>query len=568
MKICGACGSRGHEDEARFCWHCGSPLGSAEGPANELGGAEVEDQIESERAVRYDEVDSHQEYRKAVSQALSDGIVDEERDRRTLEETRRKLRLSEGEALELEDEILTGQARRPESGQKSEPMRWPVRLEINDNQFFMERMVGGVDFRVHNHSDKPVRGVCLSIASSYFASAEKDFPKIGPGDHARYRLAVVPSLAGQPPVDLELAYEQDGEVSVLTAQAVYRVMAKNAVPANIKVEIDQSVHAEAGSKLGFGLSMRNEVDEVFKSGLIQNINDLIARDFPDHWTPVRLVYDEEATKRRREKRPSAIQVVAALKDRRCAMSKGALTGADGPEAKRALLLGVDPVRLGRSRANDIVLRVMPRSEENDVLSKQITASKPHCVLSLKPEGLFLADQDTLNGTEVDGSAWEGAGPLPLDRPSEVDVAKALRLRLVPFLEGRGCTALRADLYSELGRPDDLWRAAEQLRLRSLLVQRVENLADEERYLIVFRYANIGRGMGNELIVPGEGLERTHARIVRLGGQFWLESFVEGDRLMADGVPIPSGRAAPLAPGMVLQYGDLSGRFERFQQIGL
>lgn len=566
MKACNSCGSQDHLDEARFCRHCGAALEATDATEDEPTGAQAKDQIDSEEAIPYDAADSQEEYRQAVGQALADGIIDDDRDRTCLDELRRRLRISEDQASALEDEVLATGAARDETICEGKQFRWPLQVEINDNQFFAERMVGPIDFRLRNVSSKPVRNASLIITGSYFGSAEKTYSELEPNAQLRHQVNVVPPQAGRPAVDLELAYEQDGEITVLSAQAVFKVMSQDVAPANIV--IDQSVHADGGSKLGFGLSIRNEVAELVKDGLVRSINDLITQEFPDRWMLVQFRLDAEETKRRRRD-PGArrVRLVQELADRRCPMSKGAMMAVDGPEARRALLLGMDTVKMGRSRENDIVLRVIPRSEANDPLTLQIT-SHPHCSLSLRPQGLFLADHDTLNGTQVNGCPLHGEEPLSLDSTSEIDVGKALRLRLVPFRELQDQSAVRSENYSDLGHPDDLWRLAEQLKVRSLLIQRVENLADEERYLIVYRYANIGRGMGNELIIPGEGLERTHARVIRLGGQFWLKSLVEGDRLTADGVPIPRGHAAPLAPGMMLRYGDLSGRFEEFRQIGL
>jgi pSer/pThr/pTyr-binding forkhead associated (FHA) protein len=285
--------------------------------------------------------------------------------------------------------------------------------------------------------------------------------------------------------------------------------------------------------------------------------------------PIGLNYDEELTARTREAGAGEVKLVGELASRRLAMDKAAVLEAKGGERPRLLLLGMAQVRMGRSKSsNDLVLRVLPRSESNDSLSLQITGRRPHCILSLKPDGLFLADRDTANGTYLNGKAVKGEALVPLDQASEVDVAKALRLRLVPFLEaeeeGEGAEAR----YAKLGEPDEVWQTAERLRLRSLLIQREDNLTKEERYLVTYRWIEIGSGAGNEVILPGASLSRTHMRIVRFGGQFWLESLVDKNRLTADGVGVPRGHACPLVPGMKLAYGDLLGEFAEFQQYGL
>lgn len=238
---------------------------------------------------------------------------------------------------------------------------------------------------------------------------------------------------------------------------------------------------------------------------------------------------------------------------------------------RTLVLGRREIRIGRRRGdNDIVLRVLPRSGVHDTMSLQITGSRPHLVLSLRSEGLFLADQKTTNGTLLDGRPVVGRAPLPLDRPCEVEVARALRLRFVPFLsaDDEAGSAWHESIYAGISDGDELWRHAEQIGLRSVLIQRMANLEVDEQYLIVYRWANCGSGPDNELILPEAPVAGTNWRIVRRGGGLWVQSLVDGGDLMVGGVGLDRGLTVAMTAGMELVCGPASARVTGFQQFGL
>jgi hypothetical protein len=174
----------------------------------------------------------------------------------------------------------------------------------------------------------------------------------------------------------------------------------------------------------------------------------------------------------------------------------------------------------------------------------------------------LSTGDTLNGTILNGTTVKDKAAIPLDRPSEVDVGKALRLRIVPFL----ADSKDSVRYAPLGQTDDPWRISEDLGLRSVLIQRIDNLPNEE-YLIVYRWAEIGSGLGNELLIPDGQLKRKHMRLIRAGGQFWLESLVDGGLVVGD-TDLDRGQACPLLVDTELDIVGTTARITQFEQHGL
>jgi hypothetical protein len=161
--------------------------------------------------------------------------------------------------------------------------------------------------------------------------------------------------------------------------------------------------------------------------------------------------------------------------------------------------------------------------------------------------------------------------VPLDRTSEVEVAGVLRLRLVPFLDDGTLPAERLAGLPNLPGPGELWELAERSRLpalRSLLVQRVNNLADAESYLLVYRWARVGGDQPSEIPLPESCNEPPCLRIVRLGGQFWLESLTGRDCLTVDGIAMRKGQFWPLKPSAALGCARCGFQFAPFAQHGL
>jgi hypothetical protein len=526
------------------------------------------DLLEQAETVPRDKAKAVAEYRKAFYEKLEDGVYDEQ-DRRAMAQTRDRERLSAEEAAAIEQKALSPAA--DEADACDDEGRPPaVTLEINDNHFYMTGMAAVLDFRFVNRTDRPLSNVCLTVSGQLIGAARQCTVRLPARRNARQYVQLVLGAPGEMAVDLSLTYELDGEPFCWTVQALLMVLARPDNLQSLVVQIDQSVRSEGGGKI-FGSSINQEAKQIISEGLVKDVNQIMQRSFRDHWTSLPLMFDEDETRRRRESSVRPVKVVSALAHRRAPMDRAAIISSDEPDAPRVCLLGIPQVRLGRSRSNtDISLVVLPRSPENDKLSFMISGHKgPHCVLSLRPEGLFLADQDTMNGTELNGHAVRGEAKVPLDRASDVDVAKALRLRLIPFLETDDQVEVDPKRHGDLGLPDDLWQTAARLKLRSLMIRRVDNLAEHEKYLVVYRWANVGRGAGSEILIPDPtaGLRRAHVRIIRLGGQFWLESLVQDKGVTADGINVPRGQACPLALGMKVTFGNMAGTVSEFQQIG-
>lgn len=125
--------------------------------------------------------------------------------------------------------------------------------------------------------------------------------------------------------------------------------------------------------------------------------------------------------------------------------------------------------------------------------------------------------------------------------------------------------LTAEQWSLLGDVDDLWRTAEKLSLRSVMVEWLDGRAVREHYLILYRWAMVGRGAGAEIAMPGEYPQRRCMRLLRLGDQLWLGSLVEDGCLTAREGGMPPHTAVPLHAEAVVRYEEAALTFSNQAQ---
>lgn len=561
MGVCPECGAALDSEEASFCSECGRPV--REAPA---GGAGDEEATRPVRTLASGQVaatpasgpasdsETREEFVDEVRKALADGVLDE-KDGQVLEDTRTRLHLTAEEAEDLKERALGDVATEMTAGPGAAGAgAGCVLLEINPNQFYMAPYAAVLDFRVANRTDADLYDVKLSVRAKLLGEIDELAVELPPGLPQGVRLQIVPEKAGVHVLDIVLSYLQGRRREVWTAQAMLNVLAEPKVPS--KVVFDQSIHAGDSAKIGFGFLLRNELPVNVGDALVFDVNEMITRELPPRWLGVHLRRVGGAARGR-------VRVVPELAERRVAMPTAGLFWPDGDDGRRVLLLGHSKVRMGRDRDSAVVLRLFPRNATNDNLSKQI--SRPHLLLSLRKEGLFLADRDTDNGTTVNGEDLRGEVPLPLGRPTDVHVGRALKLRFVPFLEDEGEKDLRVERYEALGHPDPLWRMAEGHRLRSVRIERIDNLARQEQYLVVYRWANCGRRIDCELSMPAAPGQ---SRLVRLGGQFWLEGLEAEQPVRVDDVAVGPGFAAPLSVGARLRSGGCELEVGEFRQTGL
>ena len=103
---------------------------------------------------------------------------------------------------------------------------------------------------------------------------------------------------------------------------------------------------------------------------------------------------------------------------------------------------------------------------------------------------------------------------------------------------------------------------------AIRIDRVENLAGEENYVVLAREALIGGSPNTAAITLSDGDPKIHARLLHLDRTFWLEPLASDQPTQVDGETIPMKTLVPLSPGMQIKFGDDIATFDRPSQLYL
>ena len=249
------------------------------------------------------------------------------------------------------------------------------------------------------------------------------------------------------------------------------------------------------------------------------------------------------------------------------------------DGRRTLVIARPRITLGRSRDNDVVLRFLPRSEENDNHSRNI--SRTHIRVELTADGLKIRDESQ-RGVEVNSSVVREFHVVPLsagdvtriDLGVTVEVTKQFPLEMLMLApdrkEDREEMEYWDELYCELvgGRMSGIAREALNLRLNAIRFDRAENLAGEESYVMFLREALIGSSPAQSAIVLKDNGPQSRARLLHMDGTFWLEPLPGGGPISIDGQPLSPRSLTPLSPGMQILFGTEAAKFDRPMQLYL
>ncbi len=591
MRKCPQCGAPVQEPQARFCEDCSAPLAAPDENAEHetapsaAGNAEREAAaqpatasppaqsatVAAERTSTRPAVDPPASVPDADAgddppAAVSDAVVESGADDVTRPDYRAT---SDGANAPM----------------ANAPAADTVALEVNDAHFYMEGLAGVLDFRVVNRGDCVLEQVRLEAVGRRLGH-EATHPQAIPAGQTRwFPLQIEPELAGEHLVDITLRCQRDGVDETWTARTLFKVLRRNESVENLTIHIDQSTQM-TGEKIGFGQSIRKEVREGWARGLIRDVNDLLRQSFPASWQGVPLVAQVET---------GGVRLVPELVSRRPWLKAATLLA--GPDAThpRVLLLTGPTVTLGRNRSCDIVLRRFPRSEEHDRLTRLIQGRAPHCSIELNADGVVLRDHETTHGTKLDGMRVTRTVALPLQRASEIAIGAALKLRVRPICDDDAEAATcRGRRLCRLGAPDEVWRQSAGLDLRAILIERLDELATRERYLIVYRWvdwpAELGSLSGASQDAPQGTSEHAASavgargvsdaagvagaaghidwRLIRVRGQLWVEACGLAAGLSAAGVALDRGSAFPVTPGLKLSAGNCQTKLDPPHQIGL
>jgi pSer/pThr/pTyr-binding forkhead associated (FHA) protein len=107
---------------------------------------------------------------------------------------------------------------------------------------------------------------------------------------------------------------------------------------------------------------------------------------------------------------------------------------------------------------------------------------------------------------------------------------------------------------------------EKVSRSAAAIERIDKLAEREQYVFIYRTATIGGSDEAAIQVPSAGPNKIPARILNLGGGFWLEGLMPETATFVNGQPVAKRELVPLAPGDRLSFGVMELTFQEFGQI--
>lgn len=250
------------------------------------------------------------------------------------------------------------------------------------------------------------------------------------------------------------------------------------------------------------------------------------------------------------------------------------------DGRRTLVLTRPKITFGRSRDNDVVLRFLPRSSQNDEYSQNI--SRTHFLAELTPEGIELRDESR-SGMELNYSvvskrhvvAGVYAGDhIPVELGVTGTVPKKFKLEMIMFAPDHRKSQEELEFWDDLycesvgGRLSRTARQALEVGIDAVRYDRRENLCGEECYVHLLREAIIGGSPAQSAILLKESGPQAQARLLHIDRSFWLEVLPGSKLIQIDGVAIADRSLVSLVPGMQLQFGSEVFRFDKPAQLHL
>lgn len=533
--VCPCC-QQSIEDAEKFCRHCG---------------------VNTDAAAAYGQL---------VELALADGRIDESE--RAMLDTRAT---ALGLAPELCAKIAVSLGRDPATtpvtaGNGRTQLSVPVTLTINRNRQFIQGMRGVLEFQVTNSTGRTLDDVRI-VARIGNRRDELDEPfDLWPGQQERVLLEIdLGEICGELVVTAEVAgRDQDAEFNCRGQHAIRVLERPQAAGGNTQITLGDwvqkvSIHAQDSAidasdmEMNSGSDPARMIREAIEAGRIRTANDYL-----EAWA--KLPSDNHEIKLRfRSARPkvSRKRVSTRFGPSSAGPSAVSLRMHQTASESRILLFAESRVTFGRDRApNDLVLRCLPRSEENDPGSMRISGR--HGAFVWRDDDPGVENLKSANGTTLDGRPVGDSGPAPIRDGQTIRIGNALDLQVTRLPPPAGFDP------SQYAGIAGLRLAHVRQVTGAVRLERPNNLRGES-YLLIRDVAYIGSSPGAAVFIPG--LLPVHAYLLACGKAIWLEAVAEGG-VSIDGVPLQPGELVGLRPGLVLDIGTVRLAVGEREQLGL
>lgn len=587
--ICPKCGNVLKGDRPRFCEQCGCDLSSM--PEQQIDAADIPSPLDvetsSEESVGGGEgsvyqgesnssmsADRKEEiFLEGLKKASVNGKLSMD-DIQRLSSLREELGIDTSRAKQLWEKAVESlrPVQRDDFDEKSKGSSRGIVLSINTNRFYMEGFEGVLHIKLENLSDNTFDSVRVVASGSLLGRSEPWSCRLEPCYMLEKRFSVKPTDPGAQIVQFSVSAKQ--------GKSIYAFWAETDLPVLTKTKKLQNISMQVGKLVDFGNVAENakqmahsykvNIDNLIKQDKIRDANDLMMeyRKLPSEFKMLQLTFDPEFSEQLETARDSG-------KGKRIAEAgRGSLT--DGASLRvqskdmplNIVLVAKPEVSFGKHRENDIVTRILPRSPGNDHLSNKI--SRIHCSVELTEEGVLVKDNESANGTLLDGKQVDADGRKLKYRARQLAVGDILKMTVKCLLRKHGPGD--AAYEGVFGKPvEPMWETAAQTSLDSITLERKNNLGphDErgcEKYCLIYRIATIGSGADCSISLSGKSLEPQHAGIVYYGRMFYLENLCDLTDVYVNGEMLSKGELIPLSFGDRIRIARLDIEFTQKSQL--
>ena len=439
------------------------------------------------------------------------------------------------------------------SPESTDDLYCPLSIEYNEAHFYGAGVSGGVELRVRNISDQKIPIFCLDVQVQKLGVDMRFWHgAMKPGRQKDFLFEVRPPDDGEIPIRIQLAYRDGSRVRAFTATHWIIPIPKDRRGRNIEIFIDNSINAKGD--VGYGLSVRNQVADLIRNGVVKSVEDLSRQRLEPSWREVQVTRDYELDGEYVRRFLFPVEIVLE-DDRKKAWSADLLQLPfelsvhdidDNHRVKlRMLVLGSEEIQIGRRKDNDIVLRLEPETEENRKASERI--SRNHASVVVDEDGVFLVDLGSTNGVRAaDGKRIDKK--VSLSAEATFQFSSVMALTFCPLLHREDDKGR----YLELGSPDVLWTHAEKHGIGAIRIDRKENLP-EYSYLIL--YSSVVFGNGSNADISNSLFRANRFRLIRIRRSLWIENLAKTPLKIDDHLALEQRQAMQVRDGLSFRVGN-------------
>ena len=588
MANCPKCGNALADDRARFCGTCGHELAEAGAKAEfaesvqmalpPVGSSVAADvSVDAPGAVPHGQPEGISTYMANLKRAIADGKLSLA-DAEALKQLAKMLNITDSQERELMQEAR--EAQRPVQVDDLEDdtdkrTSHGLALYLNTNQFFVQGYSSVIEVKVENLSDFDFDMVKVEVAGPVLPRCESVSVRLKPCEDRRRRIQVLPDFAGIAIVQFRVSCQRGDSIYAYFAEAELPIFEKPEKLQDISIQADKFIEigGASDSAKNMGNSAKVVVENLVKQEKNPSVNDFIAeyRKQPPAFSVVPLEFDpdrsEQLTNSITRVRPGKTIIqgdCGSLTD----IATLQIQSQDRPH--NILLIAKPVVTMGRGKKNDIVTRILPRSEANDSRSRKIS-TEAHCRLELTEKGVYLRDDHSANNTTLEGKIVDANGSQLPGGLQELALAQVLtfKVRVAAKKPDATVTAAYEELFAKpLG---NMWQTAVAAKMNALILQRMSNLGPDdangtESYILLYSLARLGCDRLCALCFPDKGLEPRHAAILYLNDRFYLENLTDLSDVVVNRRSLSKGELIPLSFGDRIRIARIEMQFVQRAQM--